>query len=347
VRWLSDSVVDHLCRVADWPDLAGTKYEVIEKVGQGGMASVYKARDRDLDRDVALKVLLGADANASGKWRLEQEARVIARLEHPGIVPIHDTGLLPDGRVYYAMKLVHGKRLDEHAVPGNSVADVLRLFERICEAVAFAHSHGVVHRDLKPQNIMVGAFGEVLVMDWGVAKLFQAVGPRAPNPDSPGDPGHPATASGTVNGTIVGTPGYMAPEQSQGLMDLVNERTDIYGLGAILYFLLTGHPPNPAVPHDRSPGPVPGAKMPAAPGIPRALQAIYQKAMAPTPEDRYRTAQELSADVGRFLARQRVMAYRERWFEAAARMLSKHRVAVLLVLAYLLMRFVLLFFRPA
>jgi serine/threonine protein kinase len=139
----------------------------------------------------------------------------------------------------------------------------------------------------------------------------------------------------------------MAPEQSQGLVDLVDERTDIYGLGAILYFLLTGHSPSPAAPHDRGPGPVPAVKIPGAPPIPRALQAICQKAMAPTPEDRYQTAQELSADIGRFLAGQRVEAYRERWFEAAARLLSKHRVAVLLVLAYLLMRFGLLFFRAA
>lgn len=342
MKWLSDSVVDHLCRVADWPDLAGTKYEVIEKIGQGGMASVFRERDRDLDRDVALKVLLGADANDSGKWRLEQEARIIAHLEHPGIVPVHDAGLLPDGRVYYAMKLVHGKRLDEHPAPESSVADALRLFERICEAVAFAHSHGVVHRDLKPQNIMVGPFGEVLVMDWGVAKLLRDVGPRACNPHSIGDPGRPAAACGTVNGTIVGTPGYMAPEQSQGLVDLVDERTDIYGLGAILYFLLAGGPHNPAAPRDGAHDPVPAANLSVV--VPRSLQAICQKAMAPNPADRYQTAQELSADIGRFLGGHRVTAYRERWFEAVARTLSKHRVAVLLVLAYLLMRIVLLFF---
>jgi serine/threonine protein kinase len=342
VRWLSDSVVDHLCQVADWPDLSGTKYEVIEKIGQGGMASVYKARDRDLDRDVALKVLLGTDANASGKWRLEQEARIIARLEHPGIVPIHDAGILPDGRVYYVMKLVDGKRLDEHAAPGSSVADVLRLFERICDAVAFAHSHGVVHRDLKPQNIMVGPFGEVLVMDWGVAKLLQDVGPRAHQPDSPGNRSRPAASSGTVNGTIVGTPGYMAPEQSEGLVDRVDERTDIYGLGAILYFLVARHSPGAAAPHDDGARPVPGTKLSLV--APRSLQAIWQKAIAPKPEERYQSVQELSADISRFLAGEPVTAYRERWFEAAARLLSKHRVAVLLVLAYLLMRIVLLFF---
>jgi serine/threonine protein kinase len=340
VRWLSDSVVDHLRRVADWPDLAGTKYEMIEKIGQGGMACVYKVRDRDLDREVALKVLLGADANPSGKWRLEQEARVIARLEHPGIVPIHDAGLLPDGRVYYAMKLVHGKRLDEHAASDSSVAEVLRLFEKICQAVAFAHSHGVVHRDLKPQNVMVGPFGEVVVMDWGVAKLLQNVGPCARNFDSAGNPSRPAACSDTVNGTIVGTPGYMAPEQSQGFVDLVNEPTDIYGLGAILYFLLTGRPPAAAAP-DGTSDPVPAVNLPLT--IPRPLQAIWQKAMAPKPGDRYQTAQELSADIGHFLAGDRVAAYREPWFEAAGRTLSKYRVAVLLVLAYLLMRFVLLF----
>jgi serine/threonine protein kinase len=340
--WLSDSVVDHLRRVADWPNLAGTKYEVIEKIGQGGMASVYQVRDHDLDRDVALKVLLGTDANASGKWRLEQEARIIARLEHPSIVPIHDTGVLPDGRVYYAMKLVHGKRLDEHAAPESSVADVLRLFEKICEAVAFAHSHGVVHRDLKPQNIMVGPFGEVLVMDWGVARLLQDIRPRARDSGASEDSNRPVAVSRTMNGTVVGTPGYMAPEQSQGLVDVVNERTDIYGLGAILYFLLTGHPPDPPALPERASSAAPVGKVPLT--IPRPLQAICRKAMALRPGDRYQAVQELSADIGRFLAGDRVAAYREGWFEAAARMLFKHRVAVLLILAYLLMRIVLLFF---
>jgi eukaryotic-like serine/threonine-protein kinase len=345
VRWLSDTVVDHLCRVADWPDLTGTKYEVIGKIGQGGMAAVYRARDRDLDREVALKVLFATDANAGASVRMEQEARIIARLEHPGIVPVHDAGILPDGRVYYTMKLVQGKRLDGYADAGSSIAGVLHIFEKICQAVAFAHAHGVIHRDLKPENIMVGPFGEVLVMDWGVAKLLHNPAPRGDAVQLPEDMPSPEQ-DGTANGTIVGTPGYMAPEQSQGLVDLANPRTDVFGLGAILHFLLTGRPPCPAPTRDRADAPVRtiAGSPNSARAIPRPLQAVCQKAMAPRPEQRYESAQELAADIGRFLAGDRVMAYREPWFEAAARLLSKHRVAVLLVLAYLLMRILLLFF---
>ena len=343
MRWLSDTVVDHLCRVADWPDLAGTKYEVIEKIGQGGMAAVYRARDRDLDREVALKVLFATDASPAATVRMEQEARIIARLEHPGIVPVHDAGILPDGRVYYTMKLVHGNRLDEYADAGSSIAEILHIFEKICQAVAFAHAHGVIHRDLKPENIMVGPFGEVLVMDWGVAKLLHNPAPRGDAAQLPVDSSSPQQ-DGTVNGTIVGTPGYMAPEQSQGLVDLANQRTDVFGLGAILHFLLTGRPPYPDLAHDRAdPSLLVGPPI-AAGAIPRPLQAVCKKAMAPKPEQRYESAQELAADIGRFLAGNRVTVYREPWFEAAARLLSKHRVAVLLVLAYLLMRILLLFF---
>ena len=344
MRWLSDTVVDHLCRVADWPDLAGTKYEVIEKIGQGGMAAVYRARDRDLDREVALKVLFATDANRAASVRMEQEARVIARLEHPGIVPVHDAGILPDGRVYYTMKLVHGKRLDRYADAGSSIAEVLHIFEKVCQAVAFAHAHGVIHRDLKPENIMVGPFGEVLVMDWGVAKLLHNPAPRVDSAQLPED-SPSREQDGTANGTIVGTPGYMAPEQSQGLVDLASQRTDVFGLGAILHFLLTGRPPSPDPARDRAD---PSALVIGPPiavrAIPRPLQAVCRKAMATKPEERYETAQELAADIGRFLAADRVTAYREPWYEAAARLLSKHRVAVLLVLAYLLMRILLLFF---
>src|SRR5689334_18747532 len=171
MKWLSDAVLDHLCQIADAPDLSGTKYELVEKIAQGGMAIVYLARDRDLDRPVALKILADLPFDPQAKSRMVNEARIIARLEHPGIVPVHDSGVLPDGRLYYAMKLVRGKRLDEHVGPTTPLSDVLRIFEKICEAVAFAHAQGVIHRDLKPQNIMVGSFGEVLVMDWGVAKV--------------------------------------------------------------------------------------------------------------------------------------------------------------------------------
>lgn len=209
--------LDRLRRIVSEPDVSGTRYKLLEQIAQGGMGVIWSAIDTQLDRKVALKVLPVWDESAADL--LLREAGVLAKLEHPGIVPIHDAGTLPDGRVYYAMKLVQGRRLDEARV-GASRGDLLRLFQRVAEPVSFAHSCGVIHRDLKPENVMVGAFGEVLVMDWGVAKLSGAGGESG----------------------VIGTPAYMAPEQAAGQNDRVNERADVYGLGGILRFLLDGHP---------------------------------------------------------------------------------------------------------
>lgn len=192
MRWLSDDAVARLRDAAERPDLSGTRYELIDELGRGGMGVVYKVRDHALDRNVAMKVV---DAD----WC--SEARIIAGLEHPGIVPVHDAGTLPDGRQYYTMKLVRGARLDRWSGEGHSRTDALRVFTRVCEAVAFAHANEVVHRDLKPQNVMVGEFGAVLVMDWGVT-------------------------------AVKGTEGFMAPESSR------DARSDVYALGAILKFLI-------------------------------------------------------------------------------------------------------------
>ena len=167
---LSDRTLGHLRDVADLPDLNGTRYELIAPLGRGGMGRVYRVRDRELDREVALKVLSGPVARASVE-RLQTEARVLARLEHPGIVPIHDAGVLPDGRAFYVMTLVRGSRLDELVPSLTSLPERLRLLVRVSDAVAFAHAHGIVHRDLSPSNIMIGPFGQVLVMDWGTAKV--------------------------------------------------------------------------------------------------------------------------------------------------------------------------------
>jgi serine/threonine protein kinase len=189
---LTDGVVEHLRQALSTPDLSGTHFELQDEIGRGGMGVVYAARDRNLERRVALKVI---DAPIDG------EAQLIARLEHPAIVPVYDTGILPDGRTWYAMKLVSGARLDRYLAGAPSPAERLRVFRRVGEAVAFAHTLGAMHRDLKPQNIMVGRFGEVYVMDWGV----------------------PAVA---------GTPAFRAPE---GAHDF---RSDIYALGALLQFIL-------------------------------------------------------------------------------------------------------------
>ena len=151
---MSDSALRRLRDAADAPDLTGTKYEIVDRIGQGGMGTVYRARDRELGREIALKVVRLPEGAPDIAARMMREARTLARLEHPGIVPVHDVGTLVDGRVFYAMKLVRGAPLHELSVTG--LADRLRIVERVCEAVAFAHAHGVIHRDLKPQNVMVG-----------------------------------------------------------------------------------------------------------------------------------------------------------------------------------------------
>jgi serine/threonine protein kinase len=347
VKDLSDRTLDHLREVVQGPDFSGTRYELGREVARGGMGVVYTALDRELGREVALKVVAAEMADPETIARLRREARIIAHLEHPGIVPVHDVGTLPDGRVFYAMKLVSGKRLDAQIREGPPLGERLRLFLRICEAVAFAHAHGVIHRDLKPENVMVGPFGEVLVMDWGVAKHREEL----PATAGGGMPAGPRAEHDTAHGTILGTPAYMAPEQARGEIDRVDARADVYALGALLYFLLTGQAPGRTKAGPDEPTRTwPGRARPSAivlprrlaAGIPRALEAICVRALAPEPDGRYPKVDDLAADVGRFLEGERVSAYPENPWQRARRFASRHRTAVALVLAYLVMRIVLL-----
>jgi serine/threonine-protein kinase len=323
---IDDQAVERLRRIAQEPDLGGTRYRFGELLGHGGMGVVYRVHDAELGRDVAMKVVGPSGEAAELGERLRQEARVLAGLEHPSIVPVHDVGVLADGRVYAVMKLVRGDRLDRWRESGPSRAAALRLFQKICEAVAFAHSSGVIHRDLKPANIMVGPFGEALVMDWGLA--------RAPARD-------PATASSTSasagpdtgHGVVLGTPGYMSPEQASGSVAELDARTDVYALGALLHYLLVGRPPDgDALLRPRS---VEGRGA-------RALEAVCRRALARDPADRYASATEMAADIGRFLDDRPVEAHRERAIERLSRLAVRHRALLYLVAAYIVMRLVLL-----
>ena len=216
MTWLSDNAVAHLRAVAELPDFSGTRYRIERELARGGMGVVYEAEDIELRRRVAIKVLASELASEDAVERMRAEARTMARLEHPGIVPLHDVGLLPDGRLWYAMKLVRGRRLDQlEAAP----AELLRVFLRICEAVSFAHANGIVHCDLKPENVMLGDFGEVLVMDWGVARAAGA------------------------SAVIAGTRGFMAPEQELGTS--IDASTDVFALGAMLRAILPAKLPRP------------------------------------------------------------------------------------------------------
>ena len=304
---LSDEALSHLELLL--AETAGSdRYRLGGEIGRGGMGIVYLAEDTVLKRHVALKIL--SHPTTDLEHRLTREARILAALEHPGVVPVHDAGLLPDGRLFYAMKHVNGQRLDEWSQSAHSLADRLRLFLRICEPVAFAHARNIVHRDLKPENIMIGSFGEVLVLDWGVAKLLDSASEK--------DGELASNGAGTVQGIVIGTPGYMAPEQSQG--SSVDQRADIYALGRILQSL--------------------------DPEAPKRVAAIAARATQQDPELRYQTVLDLAADISNYLDGLPMSAYRESLWEIAARLLSKHQTLVAIIGAYLLMRVALfLWFR--
>ena len=270
---LSDSALDHLRHVAALPDLTGTRYELESEIGRGGMGVVYAARDRQLDRRVALKVL---------DFAMVGEAQLIARLEHPAVVPVYETGTLADGRQFYAMKLVSGARLDRHLAEQPTLTERLRVIRRVGEALAFAHSHGIIHRDLKPQNVMVGPFGEVYVMDWGVD-------------------------------AVAGTPAFRAPD------DRLDQRSDIYALGALLNFSL--------------PAPTP------------ALRAIVTKAMRADPAARYPDVPALLADIERFELGLAIEAWSEPLWHKLRRFGSRNAVVLWLIAAYTLVKFLLFFLR--
>ena len=340
MTWLPDETLDHLRKVSAAPDLGGTKYRILRELGRGGMATVYLAHDSELNREVAVKVLDFPDSSAELAGRIMREAEIVARLEHPGIVPIHDVGSLPDDRVFYVMKYVRGERLDSFS--RKTLPERLRVFQRICEAVAFAHAEGVIHRDLKPENIMVGAFGEVLVMDWGLAKLLRD--PKNTNEEMITNENEPhirslrKEMSSTDHGMVLGTPPYMAPEQTAGEVDKQNERTDVYSLGAILYFLLTEVPP----PEDGLDSAGFESPRKRNPKIAPAIDAVCLHAMAPDQTSRYANAMDLSGDVARFLDDLPVSVYEEKLYEKVVRWISRNHFFVLLLLAYLLMRVLLI-----
>jgi serine/threonine-protein kinase len=276
--------------VAELPDFSHTRYRIAHEIARGGMGVVYEAEDVELRRRVAIKVLASELASEHAVEHMRDEARTIAKLEHPGIVPLHDAGLLPDGRLWYAMKLVRGRRLDELNAP---TTDLLRVFLRICEAVSFAHANGIVHCDLKPENVMLGDFGEVLVMDWGVARETSA-----------------------SDALISGTRGFMSPEQEQGA--IIDASTDVFALGAMLRAILPSN-------------------------LPRPMVAICAKASAPAKNDRYESVRVLANDISNWLDNQPVIAYRENIIERIGRWITRNRALVTIVLAYLIMRIIVIF----
>jgi eukaryotic-like serine/threonine-protein kinase len=306
---LSDRVLDHLRRVTDDPDLSGTKYALLEPIGRGGMGAVYRVEDQELGRQVAMKVLAAPDPSGELAARLLLEARFLARLEHPGIVPVYDAGVLADGRPYCVMKHVRGQRFDVWLAAQPNRAAALELVARIAETVAFAHAHGVIHRDLKPANILVGEYGEAMVMDWGVAKEVGVADASSgsPSPSSPELTGH---------GVVVGTTSWMAPEQARG--EPADQRSDVYALGILLAHVAG---------EDETP----------------SLRAICARATAQAPADRYASADELAKDIRRYLAGDSVSAYPESPVARFNRILRPYRPVLMLLGAYLAIRIAIFF----
>jgi len=325
--YLSDKMLERLRNAGTVPDFSATRYVLTEFLARGGMGAVYRAEDQILRRSVAIKVLDAEDPEGALAERLSREARVLAQLEHPGIVPVHDGGVLGDGHVFYVMKFVEGSRLDQFLAGVDSLPERLRLFLRICDAVSFAHSRGVLHRDLKPSNIMIGAFGEVLVMDWGLAKIL-ALGAEQACKEALLGAGSPPSANdatalvptATRDGMVMGTPGYMSPEQEKGQASMLDQRSDVFSLGKLLEFVAgSSAKPNCAAP-------------------PKALRAICDQATALDRDKRYASVSDLARDISRYLDGTPVSAYRENLWERALRFYHRHQVAILLMATYLLMR---------
>ena len=325
--------------------IAEGKLEVRSEIARGGMGSVYLAWDRTAGREVAIKILKGGQAEPVNRGRFITEAKVTARLEHPGVVPVYDVGAGEAGETYYTMKLVQGRTLlkvlegisagEEGTAARYSLAVLLGAFVKVCDAIAYAHSRGIIHRDLKPDNIMLGEYGEVLLMDWGVAKSLSG------NELGLGMVDLAADAALTLAGEVVGTPHYMSPEQALGRNERVGPQSDVYSLGSILYQILSlrlSVEPGPVMEVLRrvasgevlplvAPAGLPASHLPGG-RIPSSLVPVVKKAMALQPEDRYRSVEELRADVERFQQGFPTLAERSNWWRQGVLMLRRHRAAV-------------------
>ncbi|MBN1612167.1 MAG: serine/threonine protein kinase [Polyangiaceae bacterium] len=317
------------------------------ELGRGAIGRVLLAFDRHLGREVAVKELLpgGDPGSATGtqsvpgpdaRERFLTEARVTGQLEHPAIVPVYELGERADGTLYYTMRAVRGRTLSSAIAAAKTRRQRLELVARfadLCQAIAYAHSRGVIHRDIKPDNVMIGEFGETVVLDWGLAKIRGARDLRRQDAAGARRIRDSARTHETAYGDICGTPAYMSPEQALGHLDDIDERSDVWSLGAVLYTLLAGRPPfmGTSVLNVLSEV-VAGRAAPLAeldPTLPPELVAIAERAMAPERQDRYPSARELVRDVEAFQSGARVAAYEYSSWELVARFVERNRAAVI------------------
>jgi serine/threonine protein kinase len=335
----------------------GERFRKLRPYARGGLGEVFVARDEQLSREVALKQMLPRyTAHAASRERFVREAEITGGLEHPGIVPVYGLGTCRDGRPYYAMRFIRGETLKDAIVrfheadpplaPGERSVELRRLLARmvsVCQAVEYAHSRGVLHRDLKPGNIMLGKYGETLVVDWGLAKA-------AGREDVPlsGDVPEPAlvpssgSSEATAMGKAIGTPSYMSPEQAAGRLDLVSAASDVYSLGATLYEVLTGRPPIVGGSVAEMIARVQKGKIlqprKVQPDVPAGLEAICLKALAFQPRDRYASAAALAQDLEHWLADEPITAKSDtrrerldRWLRRNQTLAAAGAVTVVLV----------------
>ena len=325
-------------------DPQALRFKKIRFHDKGGLGEIHVALDRELPREVALKEIKPRYANVhSSRERFAQEARITGALEHPGIVPVYGLGQYADGQLYYAMRFIEGETLSKAIAryhrgeatgqdPGKKRLAFRRLLDQfvdVCHVINYTHDRGVIHRDIKPDNIMLGPYGETLVVDWGLAKRIDEEDVASADEEDAVRPMRIRNASTTLPGSVVGTPAYMSPEQATGTNQEVGPCSDIYSLGATLYRLLTGLFPfqGETALEQVSQG---DFKPPrdVARGVPPALEAICLKAMALTPEERYLSAGAMAEDVQRYLADEPVSVYREPLLQRAMRVARHHKVAV-------------------
>jgi formylglycine-generating enzyme required for sulfatase activity/serine/threonine protein kinase len=329
------------------------RFHILRPHARGGLGEVFVARDQELRREVALKEIQERHAgHPESRARFLLEAEVTGSLEHPGIVPVYGLGCYADGRPFYAMRFIQGDTLKDaiHAFhqadqsgrseSGRSLElrQLLGRFVDVCNAIAYAHSRGVLHRDIKPANIMLGKFGETLVVDWGLAKVMGQGGGEGG--EGPLVPGRGGDAAMTQSGVALGTPAYMSPEQAVGKLDQLGPASDVYSLGATLYCLLTGQAPFAeadvgAVLARVQRGDFPRPRQ-VNRRVPAALEAVCLKAMGNKPQDRYATPRELAEEVEHWLGDEPVGAYREPWPTRAGRWVRRHQTPVAGVTALLL-----------
>jgi len=315
------------------------RFQIVRPHARGGLGEVYLAQDVELRRPVALKRIQQRFVrDSANKERFVREAEITGKLEHPGIVPVYGLGIDAEGRPYYAMRFIRGETLKEAVdrfhktvfTAGERSLELRRLLRRfldVCNAIDYAISKGILHRDLKPANIMLGKHGETLVVDWGLAKTIGRDGHAAAQDSLPPVAGHRAIEH-TQEGLIVGTAPYMSPEQAEGRQDELGPATDVYGLGAVLYALLTGRAPVEAsdvhaiLERVRRGDIVPPHQVAA---VPRPLSAVCMKAMALRPEVRYPLPRDLAEDLEHWMADEPVSARKDTWSERQARWMRRHR----------------------